>query len=221
MAVGTETSRSGDERACFAVARGGPAAWRGLDFVTLAMLGVAFGVAFWAWDVLLYPFVKLALVFPPLMSLTLGVWLLPCVVGMLIVRRPGAAVFIECIAAFVEMALGNEWGAMVMVSATLQGLGVEAAFALFRWRRAGLSVAILGGFLAAVAEIAGYEWWVYQVEYAWVWRFVSLGAAAVSGVFIAGCGGWSIMRALASTGALRALPAGRDALQQPGSDGRR
>jgi len=52
----------------------GPAAWRSVDLVTIAILGVALGVAFWGWDLLLYPAVSAALntVFPPLASLTLG-----------------------------------------------------------------------------------------------------------------------------------------------------
>ena len=56
------------------LAAGGPAAWRSVDLVTIAVLGVALGVAFWGWDLLLYPAVSAALntVFPPLASLTLG-----------------------------------------------------------------------------------------------------------------------------------------------------
>ena len=72
------------------LAAGGPAAWRSVDLVTIAILGVALGVAFWGWDLLLYPAVSAALntVFPPLASLTLGVWVLPAVVGGFVARRP-------------------------------------------------------------------------------------------------------------------------------------
>lgn len=191
-------------------ATGRPGAWRGIDFVTLAVLAVAFGVVFWGWDVFLYPLVIAGLAFPPAQSLTLGVWLLPAVVGGLIVRRPGAALFTELIAANVEMLLGNQWGPLVLVSGVLQGLGVELALAAFRWRRFGLGVAVLGGALAATLELVLYEWWFYQAEFAFGWKLLALGFAIVSGVVVAGLGGWALVRALAGTGALDAFPPGRE-----------
>lgn len=193
-------------------AKGRPAQWRGIDFVTLAVLGIAFGVAFWGWDVALYPLVSAAIVFPPLGSLTLGVWLIPAVAGALLVRRPGAALYTELIAATVEMFLGSQWGAGVLVSAVLQGLGVELAFAVFAWRRFGVWVAMLAGMLSAVVEITVYEWWAYMPEYDWTWRFVALGAAVLSGVVVAGLGGDAIVRALAATGAVDAFPPGIERL---------
>lgn len=197
-------------------ATGRPGQWRGVEFVTLAVLGIAFGVAFWGWDVALYPLVKASLVFPPLESLTLGVWLIPAVAGALLVRRPGAALYTEVIAATVEMFLGNQWGAGVMVSAGLQGLGVELAVALFAWRRFGPMIAMLAGALAAVLEITVYEWWAYMPEYDWTWRFVALGAAVVSGVVVAGLGGFVIVRALAATGVIDSFPPGVEHLRREG-----
>lgn len=193
-------------------AKGGPTAWRGIDLVTLAVLGVALGVAFWAWDTLLYPFVTAALVFPPAQSLTLGVWLLPAVAGGLLVRRPGAALFTELVAANVEMLMGNVWGPAVLLSGLLQGLGVELVLAVFLWRRFGLVVAALAGAMAAVAEIGLYEWWVAMAEYDWAWRFVALGCGVLSGIVVAGGGGWSLVRGLAAAGAVDAFPPGRERL---------
>lgn len=191
-------------------AAGGLTQWRGVEFVTLAVLGVAFGVAFWGWDVFLYPLVIAALVFPPAGSLTLGVWLMPAVVGGLVVRRPGAALFTEFVAANVEMLLGNQWGPAVLVSALLQGLGVELALALVRWRRFGVGVAVLGGALAATLELVGYEWWTYMAEYEFGWKLLALGFAIVSGALVAGVGGWAVTRGLAAAGALESFPPGRE-----------
>ena len=202
------SSSSGDTR--HVTATGPVSQWRGIEFVTLAVLGVAFGVAFWGWDVFLYPLVMAALVFPPAGSLTLGVWLLPAVAGGLIVRRPGAALFTEFVAANVEMLLGNQWGPAVLVSALLQGLGVELALALFRWRRIGVGVAILAGMCAATLELVGYEWWTYMAEYDFGWKLLALGFALVSGALVAGVGGWAVTRGLAAAGALDAFPPGRE-----------
>ena len=42
-----------------------------------------------------------------------------------VVRRPGAAFFGEVVAAFVSMALGNQWGILTMASGLVQGVGAE------------------------------------------------------------------------------------------------
>jgi energy-coupling factor transport system permease protein len=185
--------------------------WRGIDLITAAMLAVAFGVMFWGFDTFIYPILSTATAgFPPLGELMLGVWLVPAVVGALVIRRPGAALFTELVAANVELFLGNKWGAAVLLSGVLQGLGVELALALFRHRRFGVVVAVLGGVLSAVFEIVFYEWQSYVAEYSSAWKAIYLGCGMVSGAVIAGAGGWLLVRALARTGALNAFPPGQE-----------
>lgn len=186
-------------------------AWRGVDLITVAMLAVAFGVIFWGFDSFVYPIIGIASAgFPPLAELSLGVWLLPAVVGGLIIRRPGAALLTELIAANVEFLLGNQWGFGVLTSAMLQGLGVEIILAVFLWRRFGLLQAVLAGITAAILEIVVFEWWVYVPDYTWDWRVIYLIAGVVSGALIAGVGGWALVRALARAGALNAFASGRE-----------
>lgn len=185
--------------------------WRGVDLITAAMLAVAFGVMFWGFDTVIYPILATATAgFPPAGELMLGVWLIPAVVGALVIRRPGAALFTELVAANVELFLGNKWGAAVLLSAVLQGLGVELAMVLFRHRRFGLIVAVLGGVLAATFEIVFYEWYSYVAEYSMAWKAIYLGCGVVSGAVIAGVGGWALVRGLARTGALSAFPPGQE-----------
>ncbi len=185
--------------------------WRGVDLITAAMLAVALGVMFWGFDTFIYPILATATAgFPPVGELMLGVWLIPAVVGALVVRRPGAALFTELVAANVELFLGNKWGAAVLLSGLLQGLGVELAVALFRHRRFGLVVAVLGGTLSAVFEIVFYEWYSYVAEYSSAWKAIYLGCGMVSGAIIAGVGGWALVRGLARAGALNAFPPGQE-----------
>jgi energy-coupling factor transport system permease protein len=185
--------------------------WRGVDLITAAMLAVGFGVMFWGFDTFIYPILSTITVgFPPAGELMLGIWLVPAVVGALVIRRPGAAVFTELVAANIELFLGNKWGAAVLLSGLLQGLGVELALALFRHRRFGVVVAMLGGVLAAVIEIVFYEWHAYVAEYSTAWKAIYLGCGIVSGVVVAGVGGWALVRALAGTGALSAFPPGQE-----------
>lgn len=186
-------------------------AWRGVDLITVAMLAVAFGVIFWGFDSFVYPLVSIASAgFPPLAELSLGVWILPAVVGGLIIRRPGAALLTELIAANVEFLLGNQWGFGVLASAMLQGLGVEIILAAFLWRRFGLLQAVLAGITAAILEIVVFEWWVYVPDYTWDWQVIYLIAGVVSGALIAGVGGWALVRALARAGALNTFASGRE-----------
>ena len=108
-------------------------AWRGVDLITAAMLAVAFGVMFWGFDTFIYPILSTATAgFPPAGELMLGVWLLPAVVGGLVIRRPGAALFTEMVAANVELFLGNKWGAAVLVSALLQELSHQGLVRIAR-----------------------------------------------------------------------------------------
>jgi energy-coupling factor transport system substrate-specific component len=140
----------------------------------------------------------------------LGVWLVPAVVGALVIRRPGAALFTELVAANVELFLGNRWGAAVLLSGVLQGLGVELVMALFRHRRFGVVVAVLGGILSAVFEIVLFEWQSYVADFSGMWKAIYLACGMVSGAVIAGVGGWLLVRALARTGALNAFPPGQE-----------
>ncbi|MEW1957696.1 ECF transporter S component [Kineococcus sp. NPDC059986] len=184
--------------------------WRTVDLLTAAVLGVAFGVVFWGWDVV-YAAVEPAFAFlPPLKGLLGGVWLLPAVVAALVVRRPGAALLAEMVAATVEALLGNYWGITVLVSGAVQGVGVELAFALFAWRRSGPAVAVLGGVVAGVLEGVVEQFLYYGDTWTMPYRLVYIGSFAVSGAVIAGLGGWALVRALARTGALSAFPAGRE-----------
>jgi len=186
-------------------------AWRGVDLLTAAMLAVAFGVVFWGFDTVVYPLISTATAgFPPAGELSLGVWLVPAVVGGLVVRRPGAALFTELVASNVELFLGNKWGVAVLLSGVLQGLGVELVLAAVRWRRFGPVVAALGGALAAVLEIVGYEWWSYVPDYSPTWKVLYLMFGVVSGALVAGLGGWALVRALARSGALNAFPPGQE-----------
>ncbi|NAZ84938.1 ECF transporter S component [Kineococcus indalonis] len=189
-------------------ARRRAARWRTVDIVTAAVLGVAFGVVFWGWDQAYNVFSPAFNVFPPIAGLVGGVWLLPAVVGALVVRRPGAALLTELVAATVEALLGNRWGAGVLVSGGLQGLGVEIAVALFLWRRWNLGVAVLGGVLAASLESV-YEWSAYW-DWSAGWDLLYLLFFALSGALVAGVGGWALVRALARAGALSAFAAGHE-----------
>lgn len=190
-------------------------AFRTVDLVSAAMLGVAFGVVFWAWNlVYLATSGPVGALLAPGTSILAGPWLLAGVVGGLLIRRPGAALMTEVVAASVSALIGNEWGWTTVLSGLMQGLGVEVILALFIWKKFGPLVAMLAGASAAVFEVVLYEWWTWQADYDWPFKLAYLVFFVISGAVVAGLGGLGIVRALARLGAVHALPPGQEELER-------
>lgn len=186
-------------------------AWRTVDLLTVTFLGAAFGIAYWGYG-LLYngPISALGLGLQPVFGLFVGVWFLAGVVGGLVVRRPGAALACEVVAALVSMLPGTQWGVTVLVSGVLQGLGAELVFALFAYRAFGPLVAVLAGAASAPLEWAYEAFFTYYVDWSMDWKLLYLVTMAVSGAVLAGLLGWAITRSLAKGGALGAFPPGQE-----------
>jgi len=186
------------------------ARWRTLDIVVVAVVAVAFGVVFWAWNYVWAALDPVFAAFRPAQYLISGVWLMPAVVAPLIVRRPGAAVFAEIVAASVSALLGSVWGLDVILSGLAQGLGAEIVFAVLLYRAWGLPVAALAGAGAAIG-MAVHDIPVYyppSAGYDAGFYVPVVAAMVLSGVAFAGIGGHALVRALARTGVLRAFPSG-------------
>lgn len=183
------------------------AGWRVVDIVVTAVLGVVFGVVFWQWGVITLPLFEGQV--NPAAYLVSGMWLVPGVLAMLIVRRPGAALFAELLAAIVSALLGSYWGLDVVLSGAIQGAGAELVFAVLLYRSFGLPIALVAGAGAALGE------WIHDmsVYYPATEFGVQLAYGAfmlISGILIAGLGSWLLVRALAPTGVLDQFAAGRN-----------
>ncbi|WP_353509627.1 ECF transporter S component [Intrasporangium sp.] len=188
--------------------------WRTIDLLTCAFLGVAFGVAYWAWGLAYQaPSNAVTAVFPPLGALFAWPWLVAGIVGMLVIRRPGAAVFTELLAATVSALIGTQWGLTTLVSGLVQGLGVELGFAAFGYATFRWGPLLLGGFLGGAFE-AVYEWYSYWQEWGTGYRVAYLfllgGSVAIFGSLLA----VALTRGLAAAGALNAFPPGQEARER-------
>ena len=182
--------------------------WRTVDIVVTAVLGVAFGVVFWAWNLLWAATGTAFTAFPPAQAVMYGVWLLPAVVAPLIVRKPGAAIFAETVAAIVSALLGAQWGAQVVLYGLIEGLAGELGYAAFRYRRFGWLQAALSAVLAgAAAAVLDLVYWYPTWTAGWKLTYVLVVVAST--VVICGIGGTALIRALARTGALSSFAAGR------------
>ena len=188
--------------------QGSRARWRTVDIVVTAVLGVAFGVVFWAWNLVWAATGTAFTAFPPAQAVLYGVWLLPAVVAPLVVRKPGAALFAETIAAMVSALLGSQWGLQVVLYGLLQGLAGELGFALFRYRRFGWpQVLLAAAFAGAMAAVLDLVYWYPLWTTGWKTSYVLVVVAST--VVISGISGMFLVRAVARTGALSSFAAGR------------
>ncbi len=180
--------------------------WRTVDIVVAAVIAVAFGVVFQAWNVV---WEATAFVAPPVRGAFYGVWMIPAVIVPLIVRRPGAALFGEAVAASVSMVLGAQWGLLAIVYGLAQGAAAELIFAFGLYRRWNLLTAVgagaAAGFAGALIDLA-----VYYPDWGADWQLLYSALVVVSSAAVAGIGGWLLVRGLAATGVLREFEVGRE-----------
>jgi energy-coupling factor transport system substrate-specific component len=185
----------------------GTSGWRVVDIVVASVLAVAFGVVFWQWGVVWAPLFAGAI--NPLAYLVSGVWLIPGVLAMLVIRKPGAALFTEALAGAVSALLGSVWGLDTVLSGVMQGAGAEIVFAVFAYRSFGLTTALLAAAGAAVLEWL-HDMWFYWAGVAFEVQLAYGLFMLISAVGFAGLGSWLLVRALARTGVLSPFPSGRE-----------
>jgi energy-coupling factor transport system permease protein len=181
--------------------------WRTVDIVVASVLAVAFGAVFQAWNLLWAASGPAFAAFPPLQGFMYGIWLMPAVLVPLIVRRPGAALLGEAVAASVSALLGAQWGLLTIVYGLMQGGAAELIFAFGLYRRWGLTTALLAGAAAGGAAVL-LDLLFFYPAWAATWQTAYTALVVPSSALIAGLGSWLLVRALARTGVLSAFPSG-------------
>lgn len=180
------------------------ASWKLRDIIVLSSLSVVFAVVYLLF--LQVGNVLTGFMGPMGYEVIFGIWFIVSIITAYIIRKPGVALLSETIAGTVEVLIGNTVGPILIMSAMIQGLGAEAVFAAFRYRRYNLVVLMLAGIGAAV--------------FSFIWGYFRSGFAAlsvdlvlamlivrlISGALLAGLLGKWIADALASTGVLRSFP---------------
>ena len=183
--------------------------WRTVDIVLGAALAVAFGAVFQAWN-LLWTAVSPAFVsVPPLQGFMYGVWLLPAVLVPLVIRRPGAALLGEGVAAVASALFGAPWGLLTIVYGLMQGGAAELVFAMGLYRRWGLPISLVAGAAAGAAAVL-LDLVIYYPSWAANYQVLYAALVIPSAAIVAGLGGWLLVRALVRTGVLGAFPAARE-----------
>ena len=186
-----------------------PARWRTVDIVVTAVLGVAFGIVFWGWNLVFGVLAEPLDFFPPLAAILNGVYLMPGVVAGLLVRRAGAPIFASTLAATVSILLGSPYGGIIVVYGLVQGAGAELGFLLTRYRSFGWGTALLAAATAGLSTSV-LDNTLYYAELPFLGYKVPYTVFTVlSSMLLAGVIGLLLVRALARTGALSSFAAGR------------
>jgi energy-coupling factor transport system substrate-specific component len=185
------------------------ARWRTVDVVVASALAVAFGVVFWAWGNLWNAVQPAFTAFPPGQGFMYGVWLMPGVLGALVLRKRGAAVYVELLASIVSALLGTSWGLSVIAYGLVQGVAVEIVFAFALYKSWRLGTALIAGALSGAAA-AMLDILFYYAPWSGAWQLAYTALLAVSSAVVAGLGSWLLVRALARTGVLAPFRSGAD-----------
>ena len=180
-------------------------AWRTRDITVAAVIGVAFGVVFWAWGLAWGAFAPLNSVVPVLRDTLYAVWLIPAVLAPLIVRKPGAALFAEMVAAGVSALLGSQWGADTLLSGFVQGAAAELVFAFTLYRSWSFPVLVLAA-LASAAAAWIHDWALYYADVSVAVQVARLVAMAISAIVFVAFGSRALAAALRRAGVLEAFP---------------
>ncbi|AHI22421.1 ECF transporter S component [Corynebacterium vitaeruminis] len=189
-----------------------PRSWRVIDIVIASVLGVACGLIFWVWNTIGYAWFTAAdAVTPGLGGIAVGIWLIGGVIGGLVIRKPGAALYVELLAAIVSAAIGNQWGISTIYSGLAQGLGAEIILALFLYKRFNLTVAMIAGAGAGVGAFVNELFTSGNLAKSFAFNATYLSTLIVSGAILAGVVGYYLVKALAATGALDRFAVGREA----------
>ena len=185
--------------------------WRIVDIVVASVLGVACGFVFLVWNTVGYAwFQAMDALTPGLGGIATGIWLIGGVIGGLVIRKPGASLYVELIAAIVSTLLGSQWSISTVYSGIAQGIGVEIVLAIFLYRRFGLGVSMLGGMAAGWGAFVLELFTSGNLGKTLQFNLIYFVTLSISGAILAGAVGFFVVKALAKTGALDRFAVGRE-----------
>ncbi len=185
--------------------------WKLKEVVLLSVFAVVFAVVY-----LLFVHVGniwAGVIGPIAYEWIFGIWFIVSIITAYIIRKPGAALFSETMAAIIEVMIGNAVGPRLILSGIVQGLGAEAAFAATGYKRYDWWVLCLAGIGSAVFSFA-YGFFVSGYAaldpslLAWMFTL-----RVISGAVIAGLGGKYLSDGLLASGALRGYAISQDSMK--------
>ena len=184
--------------------------WRNIDIIIAAVIGVAVGLIFVIWNIIGGAgYEAVNALTPGLGGLVAGMWFLGGPLGAYIIRKPGAAIFVEVIAATVSALIGNQWGISTLYSGLAQGLGAELVFLILAYKSYNLATVVISGLIAGVGAWT-FELFTGNLAKTFEFNVIYLISTALSGAVLAGLLAYFLAKALAATGALDRFAIGRE-----------
>lgn len=186
--------------------------WKPQDIAVGASLGAACGVIFWGFNFAYAPLsAVMSAILPGLMSFFHALWYFSGMLALLVIRKPGAAVYVNLVGGVVEGLIGSQFSiASVVIATLLEGLSAEIPFAIGRYRIFNLPMSIASGFTTALIYGLYLLLFYFQgVAFLSVRGIVHMIAELVGGVLIGGIMSWYLFVALAKTGVLDRMPSGQ------------
>ncbi|ALA50877.1 ECF transporter S component [Shouchella clausii] len=167
------------------------------DMIVTILISVVFAVVYRLWT----PVTDLVSL-PGLQAdqLLYGMWFIAGTIAALLIKKPGVALLAETAAASGEFFAGSPYGPLLLLYGALQGLGIELAFALFKYRVYTVWTASLGAVFASFASL-GLDYFNAYLSDLTTWNitlrvvFRTLGSIIIAG-FLAS----ALVRALEKTG---------------------
>ena len=191
--------------------------WTTWESILAAVLAGVIGILFWAWGLTIWKLLEVVKSGIPgygraIRDLFYGFWFLAAILIPYIIRRPGAAVGAEVVAAIISALLGSEWGLTVLISGVVQGGLAEVVFAVRGYRHYDLITLMIAAAAAAFGSwVVDYAFWYNTLELHIL--ILMLIARVISAAVLSGVLGKVIGDALAATGVLDNTALGRQQMQ--------
>jgi energy-coupling factor transport system substrate-specific component len=188
------------------VRKSGLKGWNTRDLLVSAVIGIVFGLIAvpiqWA-------FTSLEMLTGPIGSrILIGIFYTPAFMAIYIIRRPGAAFIATLISALVQAPL-NPYGWAVLAMAFTNGVPIELAFLVTRYRRYGLPMLLIS---AAAVGVFGFLGHAANFGYFNLAPVVLIASVVVQIISSALLGGWlakALSDAVAKTGVLNSFAVGQ------------
>jgi energy-coupling factor transport system substrate-specific component len=195
------TTQSGQQK------KGGLASWSTRDLLVTAVIGIVFGLIAVP---TLWVFTTLEMFTGPVGSrILIGIFFVPGLMAPYIIRRPGAAIIAQLIAALVQVPF-SPYGWAVLMMVVTNGLPCELAFLLTRYKKYTLPTMMIAGVLVA---LPGFFMHAFSFGYFNLAPGVIVGSIVVQIISGALLGGWlakALADAVAKTGVLASFAIGQE-----------
>lgn len=188
------------------------ASWQTRDILLLALVGAAFAPLFVQWQAVYQAVYEGTARFltQGWSDLAQGFWFLPAILVPYIVRRPGAALFAETLAATLAVLWGSPYGIIgSAVAGLVQGMGAEVIFMLTGWRRYDWLTLALAGAASGITGFV-YLWPIYYAGLDAGILTITAVSFVIGVLLLAVIPGKLLGDALLATGVLDRFQIGRD-----------